>query len=423
MINVKSLGARGNGRNDDTAVIQKAFDLAAQRGDTVYFPSGVYIVNPEKTLRISSGITVKGTGRSATIKADSSRFGWEMVRIEGDDISISAIYFDGNNRVNRVIVIGGGSHRINVKGAFVANAAHSSNPNSDYYNGVVSGIVVYGNTEDIVISGTEIFNIVATNLTSGSLIARGIYVTTTWGSSETAARDLLITGCYIHHVGPADDGDGIYYEDPAMDNDKGQDVHSIISNNRFDHCAKRGIKIYAEGITTQGNQITNSYLNNNYYKGKDKGKLAPDMYSAISIYGSNHVIDSNTVSGVGSFYAAIEVESDEAADNITIRGNNISMGNSSNIQGKTSIRLGNISNFKVLNNNLTNGERGVWTWQNADKGLISNNVIKMPKGGGIDLSTYLRGYVQSNITLSFNRIQASKYTIQTAPTNKNVIII
>ncbi|SDG31677.1 Pectate lyase superfamily protein [Fontibacillus panacisegetis] len=422
MINVKNLGARGNGRHDDTAVIQKAFQLAAQRGDTVYFPNGVYMINPEKSLKISSGTIVKGTGGSAVIKADSKYFGMELIRIEGDDISISSISFDGNNRVNRVVVIGGGSHRINISNSFVANAAHSSDPDSDYYIGVVSGITVYGNSKDIVITGTKISNILATNLTSGSLIARGIYVTTAWESTETIVRNLLITGCYIHHVEPADDGDGIYIEDRAMDHNEGQDVYSIISNNRFDHCAKRAIKIYANGTMIVGNQITNTYLNNNYYKGTDKGGLAPDMYSAISIYGSNHLIESNMISGSGSFYSGIEVDFNEAADDITIQSNSISMGDSSNIQGKTAIRLGNIVNFKVLTNHLSNGERGIWIWKNANSGLISNNDIKM-QGGGIDLSTYLPGYVQSNIMCSFNRIQAPKYTIQTAPSNQNVVIM
>ncbi|MNW61692.1 hypothetical protein D3C74_397680 [compost metagenome] len=91
------------------------------------------MINPEKSLKISSGTIVKGTGGSAVIKADSKYFGMELIRIEGDDISISSISFDGNNRVNRVVVIGGGSHRINISNSFVANAAHSSDPDSDYY--------------------------------------------------------------------------------------------------------------------------------------------------------------------------------------------------------------------------------------------------------------------------------------------------
>lgn len=423
MINVKQLGARGNGRSDDTAIIQRALQLAGSRGDTVYFPKGVYMVNPEKSLRVSSGTTILGEGRSSVIKASSSRFGWELVRVDGDDIKISQIFFDGNNQVNRILAINGGCRRVEIAQSYVANASHSTDRSSDYYSGVVSGIVVYGDTEGVVISETEISNIIATHLTSGSLIARGIYVTITWGSKEKVARDLSITGCYIHHVGPADDGDGIYYEDPAMDHDAAaEDVNSVISGNRFDYCAKRAIKMYANGIRTSGNQINNPYLNNNYYKGSNKGKLAPDMYSAISIYGSHHVVEGNAVSGSGSFYAAIEVESDTAADHITIQNNSISMGSRSDRKGTTSIRLGNISNFKVQANNLNEGERGIWTWQNADKGSIIGNAIVMSNGGGIDLSTYLRGFTQSNIVVSMNAIQATAYKIRTASTNKNVTI-
>ena len=63
-------------------------------------------------------------------------------------------------------------------------------------------------------------------------------MTTTWNANEAAAKNLTITNSHIHHIGPADDGDGIYYEDPNLDKNMGQDTNSVISNNTFDNCAK-----------------------------------------------------------------------------------------------------------------------------------------------------------------------------------------
>ncbi|GGH37354.1 glycosyl hydrolase family 28-related protein [Paenibacillus segetis] len=423
MINVTKLGAKGNGVSDDTAAIQKALNQVAQSGETLYFPKGVYMVNPTKTLIVSSNTTITGDGASSIIRAANTGFGWEMVRVSGKNISISGVSLDGNNRVNRVLAIGGGSSQVTVKEAFVANATHSTDRNSPYYVGVVCGIIVYGNSNTITISNTEVSNVISRNLTAGSLIARGIYLTITWGSTEKAAKKVTIMNCYIHHIGPADDGDGIHYEDPGLDNNKGENVGSIITGNRFSYCAKRAIKVYAQGVDIIGNSIENPYLNNNYYMGTNKGSLAPDMYSAISIYGSNNTVVSNKIFGVGSFYGAIEISAAVQVNNIVIQSNNIAMGVKSNLIGMTAIRMGSISNFKVISNTIMYGDKGIWTWQNADQGQIKDNMITLNRGVGIDLTTYIQGYYQKNIIVSGNNITGTTYKIMTSKTtNINVIL-
>ncbi|CAM4431077.1 glycosyl hydrolase family 28-related protein [Paenibacillus phoenicis] len=422
MIVVTNFGAKGNGVTDDTAAIQKAFNQAAATGDTVYFPKGVYLVNPAKTLKVGGNTTVKGDGHTSIIRAASSSFGWELMRVSGSNILLTGIVLDGNRRVNRVLTIAGGSSRVNVQGLLVQGATHSSDRRSEYNTGVVSGIVVLGNTESIMIQGTEVADVIARNMGAAGLVARGIYVTTTWGSKERAARQVSITGCYIHQIGPADDGDGIYYEDPAMEENRASGVGSSIVGNRFDECAKRAVKVFAKGVTIRGNTINNPYRNNNYYKGADQGRLAPDMYSAISIYGGDCVVEGNQIAGGGSFYAAIEVGAGPVVDNVTIQGNSVTMGSQSEIKGTTAIRLGNIRDFVIRGNTLNHGERGIWTWQNAENGRIESNVIRMLKGGGIDLTTYLRGYTQKNIVCTGNQITASTFKVKTSSsTNSNVV--
>lgn len=422
MIQVTRFGAKGNGVTDDTAAIQRALNQAAQTGETVYFPSGVYLINPAATLRVGGNTTIRGDGRSSVIKALTKTFGWELMRVSGNDVGISNITLDGNYRVNRVLVIGGGCSRVTVSQAAVLNATHSTDRRSEYYSGVVSGIVIYGNTQSITIENTEVANIVARNLVGTSLVARGIYVTTTWGSQERAAKQVAIANCYIHDILPADDADGIYIEDPAMENNRGEELNSRITGNRFDYCAKRAIKVFAKGIYVTGNEINNPYLNNNYYMGADKGTLAPDMYSAISIYGGSNLVEGNVIAGRGSFYAAIEVGAGFTVEPIVIQDNEVTMGAKSNIRGTTAIRLGNIRDFRIISNTINNGERGIWTWQNAELGLIKDNVIVVRRGGGIDLSTYLPGYVQKDITCLNNSITAGTFRIRTASTNENVVI-
>ncbi|WP_108682497.1 glycosyl hydrolase family 28-related protein [Methyloceanibacter sp. wino2] len=68
-VNVKTTGARGDGRTDDTKAIQRAIDKVAGTGGTVYLPAGTYMVRAERnrnlalkskmTLRMAKGATIK----------------------------------------------------------------------------------------------------------------------------------------------------------------------------------------------------------------------------------------------------------------------------------------------------------------------------------------------------------------------------
>ena len=68
-INVKDRGAKGDGRTDDTAAVQKAIDEVSGTGRTVLVPNGIYMINAvgerrlslrnNTTLRLSEGATLK----------------------------------------------------------------------------------------------------------------------------------------------------------------------------------------------------------------------------------------------------------------------------------------------------------------------------------------------------------------------------
>ena len=71
VVNVKSKGAKGNGRTDDTAAIQAAIDDVAGTGGTVFVPNGTYMVDAagKKTrLVLKSDMTLKLSER-AILKA------------------------------------------------------------------------------------------------------------------------------------------------------------------------------------------------------------------------------------------------------------------------------------------------------------------------------------------------------------------
>lgn len=68
-VNVKTTGAKGNGRTDDTKAIQRAIDKVAGTGGTVYLPAGTYMVRAERNrnLALKSKMTLQ-MAKGATIK-------------------------------------------------------------------------------------------------------------------------------------------------------------------------------------------------------------------------------------------------------------------------------------------------------------------------------------------------------------------
>jgi hypothetical protein len=63
-LNVKSFGARGNGKTDDSANIQKAFDSIKDNG-AIYFPKGTYII--QRTIVIPSYVRIIGESKRSTV--------------------------------------------------------------------------------------------------------------------------------------------------------------------------------------------------------------------------------------------------------------------------------------------------------------------------------------------------------------------
>lgn len=57
---VKDFGAIGDGIVDDTASIKRALQQCSDRGETLFFPSGVYKYSSSVALQLSKGITIEG---------------------------------------------------------------------------------------------------------------------------------------------------------------------------------------------------------------------------------------------------------------------------------------------------------------------------------------------------------------------------
>ncbi|GAA3413232.1 right-handed parallel beta-helix repeat-containing protein [Paenibacillus hodogayensis] len=419
---VADFGAIGDGIHDDTDALNAAFQaVSGYEGIVeVHLHGGTYLVDQTKGLKIRANTYVVGSD-GATIQANPSLFGWTLADIYGNNTTITGIRFDGNNAVNRVLAIQPGSSHTSILHSIVENASQPNDSNSPYYKQIVVGVMIYGNTEYITIDHSTIRNISALH-GNGSAISRGVYVTVTYNSNEALGRYVAITNNHIHHISPADDADGIFYQIGDWLTTNNYDVHGLIYNNTFDNTAKRAVKLQANGITVDSNTIINSYRNNNYYLIANNGVLASDMYSGISVYGNNTTVTNNTIAGIGSYYAGIELSASGVIHNTTIANNSVSNDVYSNVNGTSGIRIGYVSNFTISSNKVNHFINSIWTWQNADSGLIADNQITAPhpNGNGIVVATYVSGMVQHDILVSGNRGTVGNLGINIQPSNYNI---
>ncbi len=93
MIDVRALGARGDGVSDDTAAIQRAID-GAPKNAIIKFPEGIY---PVSNLRVinRSDLVFAGTGRRSVIKRKAGAE--RIATFDGaSDIVITQLGFDAN---------------------------------------------------------------------------------------------------------------------------------------------------------------------------------------------------------------------------------------------------------------------------------------------------------------------------------------
>ncbi|KAB2937038.1 MAG: right-handed parallel beta-helix repeat-containing protein [Hyphomicrobium sp.] len=96
IINVRERGAKGDGRADDTAAIQKAIDEVAGTGGMALLPDGIYMVNAvaprqltlksRMTLKLSQGATLKAISNGASHYAILTITGGSNVSVIGGNL-------------------------------------------------------------------------------------------------------------------------------------------------------------------------------------------------------------------------------------------------------------------------------------------------------------------------------------------------
>ncbi len=367
-VNVKTkFGAKGDGTTDDTAAFQAALaSLNAAGGGILVVPTGTYRIQPS-VLNIKSHIEVMG--HQAVLKANA--VGFSLLYLNGAHIGLSGITLEGNYQAIRGLTIVSGSSEVSLRNDVIQDFTQPTDPANTLFYEAPTGIRIEGNGDGITINSTAIRNVIAIN-TNGPgwphKVARGIWIAPL--SGQTTSKNITIKNSSFYEIAPKDDGDCIVIQDSTAP------ANLVVENNTFDRCHKRAIKIQVPGAVVRNNHINNPFLGNNSFD--TYGPFPFDMYSAISVYASNVAVSGNTIAGVGSFYAAIDLGAVNCVElkTIAIRNNAVQMGAGANLTGASLVRsFVPMNGLVIMGNQLDYAQNGIILQPNVLNAKIAGNTF------------------------------------------------
>lgn len=102
VLDVRKLGAKGDGRTDDTAAIQAALNKAAGSGATVLVPDGTYLIDAARSLRITGELTLRMGAASILQAIPNEQTNYDVIQVNGaSDVTIVGGRLQGERAEHR----------------------------------------------------------------------------------------------------------------------------------------------------------------------------------------------------------------------------------------------------------------------------------------------------------------------------------
>lgn len=361
-VSVKKFGAIGDGVTNDTDAFQAALNYSSNKKKLI-LPKGIYVID---FLTFPKNVKLEGEKGSMIVASEKtySRF----ISLSGKNIEIRNIKISGENRRSIALSIVSGSQNVIVESCTISNI-NSTEPET------TAGIKVEGNTKNVFMRNNTIDGIGNTpngKVGDNSGASRGIWIGKE--STEVEPENIVIEKNVIRNIQTREDGDGISVQGWSGN------VHVIIMNNFFEFCSKRAIKIMSPGVLIKRNKIMNNYTHASDYE-----KV---MYSFISIYASDVIVEENQMLG-GNSYHGIDIGTDliKTPKRINVKNNVIVLS-----ENGVKTFLGGI----VLYTNVEEVYLSGNTIKNSNNGIILRKKIK----GCIITSNYITNVSERGIFIS-----------------------
>jgi parallel beta-helix repeat protein len=326
IVNVKALGAFGDGIHNDTAAIQAAIDEIGGTGGSVQIPDGVYLVDAVNYLHLQSNMTLNLSSGAVLKAIPNSQANYSVLRIDGvtnvnviggtlqgertqhqgtsgewgmgvDIHNSSNITIEGLSTIDMWgdgIYIGDSSTNIQVCKVLADNNRRQGISITSV-NGAVVKDSIFQNTNGTAPSagldiepnpGETVNNVQVLNSQFNNNWGTGIYscFSAGYNPSTTFAKNIIISGNTVNNNGVI----GTYSAGIYLSIQTGV----IVSNNIVKNSVQDGIVIDngSSKNTIKGNTVTGSGYNNNVDKYIGNGILLYDN-------SANNIVTGNTVTG------------------------------------------------------------------------------------------------------------------------------
>jgi Pectate lyase superfamily protein len=349
VLNVKELGARGDGVTNDTAAIQAAIN-AAPKGATIYFPVGTYILSDLKVNR--SGLSFVGEGRESIIKQSAGAA--RIATFEGSsDITITKLAFDANGIVSYGGVVFYTARRVRIESTWFTDSAPKPAGSNDRYafvfargaspsqdiqirNNIIDDLQLeVDHSKGVVIEG---------NTVSRAVRTAGIGIFTI--GDNAVAEDYLITGNTV--IDPMDGaGFSVGLDPPKNRNCIFRKI--TITNNRI---IRRKTAGYGIRVGTPDNST----------------KTAGNLFEDLTIKDNQFLIEPTAPAPSQMIFANTSSAAGIVFKRLTVTGNKIE--NEGPKGGEYAVDLRRVQNSLMADNSI----KGVANGISLSGDLLSNDV-------------------------------------------------
>lgn len=252
VINVRSLGASGDGQNDDTRFFQRAVDsIASLGGGTVMVPTGKYLIDGDVSVKLKSHVTLLMKDSTAQLIAKptkSQRF-YVLAVVNATDVNIigGKILGDRNEHPDTLGEWG--------MGIAVYGSRNVTINGTKIYNCWGDGIVVGAKSAAPFFASSPSSNVVVKNVTSDNNRRQAITI--------GKANGVLIDSCILTNTNGTKPMAGI---DIEPDRDTAQNIR--IQNCVLAYNKGNGIEIYVNRSSVVKNVTAkNNFIHHNAYGG------------------------------------------------------------------------------------------------------------------------------------------------------------
>ncbi len=277
---VLDYGAIGDGQTDNTDAFTRAFSALA--GQTIYIPSGTYIISGK--VFIPSNTTILGDGRSSVIMASAGKpVGSDLLKISNaSNITLSNITLSGNIIYNTRE--DGHSAKDGIHLLDVWNSNSLTVQNCNFIDNVYACIRIIGNCSDISVDNSNFENVDCGVITLGSGNVDSLSVSNSYfdGHQNSECVSLYSTGLHTN----------IIVKDNVMKNKiygiainfaKATVNNAKVLNNKISDCA---VGIFLNHVSN-AEVIENSIINTTALTNGGTGISAT---SCSNIYISNNIV-------------------------------------------------------------------------------------------------------------------------------------